>query len=124
MALAAHEIGPAHDFVVELEAPGRPSALGFQPSPFRTCKCERCPIVDGREAARLLALAFAGEFRGGFIARIKPSSLAQFFGGGAVKRKTPRLAEDRVRRDAKPGEIDLDRLRKFLLGAFLVGVIE
>jgi len=58
----------------------------------------------------LLALAFAVEFRGGFIARIKPSSLAQFFGGGAVKRKSPRLAQDHIRHNAKPGEIDLDRL--------------
>ena len=36
MALAAREIVPAHDFVVEFEAPVRPSALGFQPRPFRT----------------------------------------------------------------------------------------
>ena len=76
------------------------------------------------QAARLLALAFAVEFPGGFIARIKPSSVAQFFGGGAVKRKSPRLAQNRVRHDAKPGEIDLDRLGELLLGAFHIGVIE
>jgi len=36
VARPAHEIGPAHDFMVEFEAPVRPPALCFQPSPFRT----------------------------------------------------------------------------------------
>src|SRR5208283_3184923 len=97
MAFAAHEIGPAHDFVVELEAPVWPAAPCFQLGPLRTRKGERGPVVDRGQAARLLALAFAIELLGGFKARIKAPSLAQFSGSSVVERESLRLAQHRVR---------------------------
>ena len=124
MALTAHEIGPADDFVVEFETPMRLAPLGFQPDPLGSLQREPGPVIDGWQATRQLALAFAIEFIGGLEARIKPPGLAQFFSGGAVKRESLRLAQNRVRHDAEPGKIDLDRLGVFLLGARDIGVIK
>ena len=124
MALAPRQIVPAHDFMVEFEAPVRPPPLRFEPRAVRSAQRQGGPVIDRRQASRLLALALAVELLGGLVTRIKAARGAQPSRGGVIKRDSLRLAQDVIGDDAKPGEIDLDRLRIFFFRSFHISVIE
>ena len=95
MALAADEIVPPDDGMLELEAPMRPPALGLEPRAVRRRQLERSAIVDWRQAARLLAFAATLQLLRRLIGWIKPPGGAQFLRRSMVKGETQRLADDR-----------------------------
>ena len=73
MALAAHEIAPAHDARLQLETPVRSPSFRFQRRRDPPGQAKRGAVIDRRAAQRLLALAAPVEFLGGFVAGIEPA---------------------------------------------------
>ena len=124
MAVATHEIRPAHDTGIELEPPMRPLSFRFESGSVGGGQAEGGTIIDRRQAPALLTFALSFELVGSFVARIEAPERLQPFRRRVIKEKALRLPHGERRRDAEPGEIDFDRLNLFLLRTFEISVIE
>ena len=113
-----------HHARVELEAPVRLAALGFERGALGVGQLERGAIVDRRTAERLLALAPAVELLGRLVGGIEPARALQRLGRRFVKRHPLRLAAFQVGDDSEPGEVGLDRVGVFAPRPLEVGVVE
>ena len=99
-------------------------ALGLETGAVVGGEREGGAVVYRRQPARLLTLALAVELLGALIAGIEAARPAQPLRRLVIEGEPPRLAQNSVGDDAKPGEIDLDRLGVLFLRSFHISVIE
>ncbi|BAF87777.1 glutamyl-tRNA synthetase [Azorhizobium caulinodans ORS 571] len=121
---AAHAIDPAHQPLVQPEAPVGTASFRLQPRPVGRAECQRRPVIDRRQATGPLQAALEVELFLCLVRGIKPPHALQPLDRRLVEPQAVGLPDRVVRRNAQPHEILSDSLREFGAGADRIGIVE
>ena len=124
MAVAAHQIRPGDRARLQLEAPVRLAPLRDQRLPIRVRQRQRRAVVDGRQATANLALAAPVQLVGGFETGIEATHLLQPLCCRSIMGEAVGLAHHKIGNRPQPGQIHLDGVRIFGLGALHIRIVE
>ena len=124
MAVAAHQIGPGDRARLQLEAPMGLAPLRHHGLPVGVGEGEGGAVIDGGQAPADLALAAPVELLWGFETGIEAPHLLQPLGRRRIMGESVGLAHDEVRNRPQPGQIHLDGVGIFGLGALDVRIVE
>ena len=110
--------------MIELEAPVRLDASGFEARPLGVAQRERGAVVDRRQPAPGGDLAFEVELLRGFVRRVDAAGVAQRRKARLIERKARRLPLLARNRQPEPGEIGTDRIDKARFAALGIGIVD